>query len=118
MPHTVPHAPQLAPSVRRSVSQPPWAASSSGSPLQSPRPAAHVVSPHWPFRHHAVLPALTGHTVSQPPQFLMSRLTSFSQPLLGMSSQSAKFSWQVMPQVASAQYASPFSEGQGLAPQP
>src|SRR4051812_25040990 len=47
----------------------------------------------------------------------MSRLTSFSQPLPALPSQSAKFSEQVKPHWASMQKASLFSEGQGLASQ-
>jgi hypothetical protein len=103
MPQIVPQAPQLSWSVFRSVSQPPLAGSSSGLPLQSPRPAAQVVSPHCPFRHQAVLPALAVQGLAQPPQLLMSRLTSFSQPLRASPSQSAKFSVQVMPHCESAQ---------------
>jgi len=115
MPQVVPQAPQLSMSVFRSVSQPLWSGSSSGSPLQSPRPAAQTVSPHWPLRHQAVLPALALQALPQPPQLLMSRLTSFSQPLPGFSSQSAKFSAQVRPHWPSEQYATPLRVGHGLA---
>ena len=66
--HTVPHAPQLFASVKRSFSQP-----SATEPLQSPRFWVGVTwpqstHPHCPFTQFAV-PFGHAHTLPQVPQF-------------------------------------------------
>jgi hypothetical protein len=82
--HAPPQRPQLAPSVRRSTSQPLAALRS-----QSPKPALQVY-PHAPAAHVAVALARVGHTLPQVPQFVGLVAVAASQPLAALRSQSVK----------------------------
>ena len=94
----LPHVLQFLASVVRSVSQP-----SAGSPLQSPLPPGHTVSPHTLFLHHGVPPWVGVQVVPHLPQFWTSRETSFSHPLARSLSQSPNPVSHVIWQADSAQ---------------
>src|SRR5258708_5843803 len=65
---------QLLTSLARLTSQP-----SDGSPLQSPKPAGQLLTPHLPMLHHGVpFPAL--QIFPHAPQLLTSLSVRFSQP--------------------------------------
>jgi hypothetical protein len=87
--HTVPQAPQWETLVPVLVSQP-----LAALPSQSPKPAAHIATAHWPIVQAAVALARS-HRVEHEPQRLLSVLRLASQPLLGSLSQSAKPAAQV-----------------------
>ena len=78
----LPHIPQCAPVVVRSVSQPLTA-----SPSQFPQPVSHTI---WqtPLLHAGVACARAGHALPQTPQWVALRWSSTSQPLAAMPSQS------------------------------
>jgi hypothetical protein len=82
--HTVPQAPQWETLVPVLVSQP-----LAALPSQSPKPAAHIATAHWPIVQAAVALARS-HRVVHAPQRLVSVLRLTSQPLRGSLSQSAK----------------------------
>jgi hypothetical protein len=80
--HTVPHAPQFARLVVRSVSQP-----LAELPSQSPLPVLQVAIPHTPFTQFGV-PPVDGQTCPHAPQLFTSVLSAVSQPSFGLPLQS------------------------------
>jgi hypothetical protein len=82
--HALPHVPQLAVVMRRSVSQP-----SPEVPLQSAKLGAHAPRPHAPPAHAADACGGAGHAWPHVPQSVTVVRRSVSQPL-GMPSQSPK----------------------------
>ena len=89
----LPHAPQLATVLARSVSQP-----SDTLALQSPQPASHVSTVQEPLTQDGVA-WFGSHRLGQLPQWLTSVCTLVSQPLPGIPSQSAQPPSQVKSQV-------------------
>ena len=85
--HVSPHAPQFA-GAPRSVSQPSPPLGSSVSLLQSPQPASQAENLHSPVPHSVVAFGMR-QTAPQPPQSV-STLSSRSQPLAGLPSQSSQ----------------------------
>src|SRR5437764_33829 len=83
-----PHAPQLAPSPARLVSQPFWA-----PPSQSAKPASHAPIVQVPALHVAAAWA-NEHAFPHWPQWLTSVASVTSQPSPACWLQSAKPGWQ------------------------
>src|SRR5262249_12649602 len=81
--HMLLHAPQLAGSYCNPASQP-----SPIMPLQSAKPALHLVKPHWPFRHWGCAFGKL-HAMPHLPQLVASMAVLISQPLATIMSQSA-----------------------------
>jgi hypothetical protein len=80
----IPHAPQLFASARVSVSQP-----LAGFMSQSAKPASHIATAHAPIRQAGVAWASV-HARPHAPQWATAAVTSVSQPLAGVASQSPR----------------------------
>ncbi len=83
--HKFPQVLQLFTSLVRLTSQP-----SDGSPLQSPNPAGHTLTPHLCRLHQGVAPPTAAHKLPHVPQLFTSFSVLVSQPFERLSSQSAK----------------------------
>jgi hypothetical protein len=110
--HTVPQAPQWETLVAVAVSQP-----LAALPSQSPKPAAHMATVHWPIVQAAVALARS-QRVEHAPQRLLSLLRLASQPLLGSLSQSAKPAAQVYVHAPAAHDAVALGRSAQAMPQP